>query len=119
MILGIHSKSWQPLISTLSPHAIETLRSCRIDPNPLLTLLVSLNSPPKAIAVSFACSGVIISRSVAIYTKGIPNLSKFQVTISPSSVNSEESFLALSSSRQITEIPTSPVFVIKFPCVWD
>ncbi len=105
------------MISTLSPHAIETLRSCLIDPSPLLTLLVSLKSPPNAIAVSFACSGVIISGSVAISTNGIPSLSKFQVTISPFGVNSEESFLALSSSRQINEIPTSPVSVFKFPCV--
>ena len=58
-----------------------------------------------------------MSGEVAISIKGIPNLSKFHVTISPFGVNSLSNFLALSSSRHNTSTPTGPPSVSKVPPV--
>ncbi len=88
-----------------------------MDPKPLLTLLVSLSREPSAMADSFACSGVVISGSVAISTSGSPSLSRVYVTTSPSGVDLVSSFLAESSSKHITETPTSPVSVSNWPFV--
>ena len=105
------------MISTLSPQAILTFKSCLIDPSPLLTILVSLSSEPRASADCLACSGLVMSGSVAISTRGRPNLSNVYVTISPSDVTLDSSFLAESSSSHITEIPTSPLSVLSIPLV--
>ena len=93
------------------------MRSCLIEPRPLLTLRVSRRRVPRANAVSLACSGDTISGSVAISTRGTPNLSSVYVTTSPAGVLLESSFLAESSSRHITAIPTSPEGVCIVPFV--
>ena len=82
-----------------------------MEPNPRLTLLVSLSKEPSAMADSFACSGVVISGSVAISTSGSPSLSRVYVTTSPYGVDLVSRFLAEYSSKHITETPTSPVSV--------
>ena len=117
MILGIQAKSWHPLISTLSPHAMLTLRSCRMLPRPLRTRRVSRRRPPRYLETASACSGEAMSGSVAISTSGIPSLSKEYVTSCPSEFVSSPSFLAESSSRQITDIPTSMPSTSNFPSV--
>ena len=86
-------------------------------PSPRLTFLVSLSVLPRAMDVCFACSGLLTSGAVAISIKGIPSLSRFQVTISPSDVSSLLNYLALSSSKHKTSIPTGPSFVSSIPSV--
>ena len=58
-----------------------------------------------------------MSGSVAISTSGSPSLSSVYVTTSPSGVDLVSSFLAESSSKHITETPTSPVLVVNWPFV--
>jgi len=94
------------LISTLSPQEMLTLRSCLIDPSPLLTLRVSRSRRPSANAVSFACSGERTSGAVATSTRGTPSLSRLYTTVSPTSLLLVSSFRAESSSNEIRSIPT-------------
>ena len=86
-------------------------------PRPLRTRRVSRRRLPRYLETASACSGEAMSGSVAISTSGIPSLSKEYVTSCPSEFVSSPSFLAESSSRQITDIPTSTPSTSNFPSV--
>ena len=90
---------------------METLTSCRIVPKPLFTPGKDRRSRPIFLAVSCACSGVVMSGSVPISMSGMPSRSKRYVF----SAAVSEIILQASSSREILEMRTSPALVFIFP----
>src|SRR5438445_748200 len=88
-----------------APPRMETLRSSRIVPIPLMTLRVARSRDPNAKATSRASSGVAMSGAVAISTRGMPNRSSRYTT----SFSASPSLRAASSSRRIVGTP------IRFP----
>ncbi len=97
------SNCWTPLtsITTPFPSLIDTLTSCRIDPNPLFTFFVLLKILPKDNAIFLISVESTSKGSVAISTNGTPKRSNPNFLVLPSSPK----IFAASSSKQIDWIP--------------